>query len=148
VGGAAARARLDGDGLGLLRCGQDLEWAGLHGLAMRVYADATSLLPATASPGRRARAGVLRALRVYDGRYPHWLPALHEVPTPRQMEVAWKVVSGASVTSVADELFLSGRTVENHLQRVYRALRVHGREELTELLSAPAPPPGWRPGNA
>ncbi|MGB5936842.1 MAG: hypothetical protein WBG76_13370, partial [Ornithinimicrobium sp.] len=43
VSGAAARARLDGDAVALLRCGQELEWAGLDGPVLRVLADTVRL---------------------------------------------------------------------------------------------------------
>jgi len=147
VGGAAARARLDGDGPALVRCAHDLEWAGLHALALRVAADASALLAPDTTDGRRARAAVLRAARVYDGRYPRWLDGIERLPTPRQMDVAWRVVDGASATEVARDLVLSSRTVQNHLQRVYAMLGVHGRDELAAILRAPQRPPGWRPGD-
>ncbi|MGB7449027.1 MAG: LuxR C-terminal-related transcriptional regulator [Ornithinimicrobium sp.] len=146
VSGAVARARLDGDGSTLLRCAVDLEWAGLAALALRVAADASALLEPSTSEGRQAGAAVLRAARDRDGQSPKWLEAVGSLPTPRQMSVAWRVVDGATAASVASELVLSPRTVENHLQRVYRALRVHGRDELTELLRPRVRPSKWQLG--
>ncbi len=147
VAGAVARARLQHDGASLLRGAHDLEWAGLHAPAMRVFADASAVCGEGTAEGTDARAGVLRTLREYDGRYPQWLETVDGLPTPRQMEIAWRVVDGAGATEVADELFLSARTVENHLLRVYRALQVHGREELGAMLRLPPRPSQWRPGD-
>jgi DNA-binding CsgD family transcriptional regulator len=146
VGGAAARARLDGDGVRLVECAQHLEWAELHALALRVSADAARLLAPHTEQGTRARAAVLRARREFDGRDPRWLEDVDHLPTPRQMDVVWKVVDGATASDVAAELVLSPRTVENHLHRVYATLGVHGRDELVDILRPPPRPPGWHPG--
>lgn len=147
VAGRVARARLDGDAATLLRCGQDLELAGLNSPAMRVWADVTRLAGPETAAGLQSRAALLRLLRTWDGAYPRWLEALDAIPTPRQMEIAWKVLDGASAQSVAAQLYLSRRTVENHLHRVYRSLQVHGREDLLEALRPSARPQGWRPGD-
>lgn len=146
VGGRAARARLNADAETLLMCGQDLEWAGLSGLAMRVMADVAVLSPPQSPTGRQSRTALMRLLRTWDGAYPRWLPSLDTVPTQRQRQIAWKVVGGASTADIAAESFLSVRTVENHLHRVYQRLHVHGREELTELLQIPPRPSLWRFG--
>jgi len=44
------------------------------------------------------------------------------------------VASGASNRQVAGNLFLSQKTVEFHLSRIYRKLGLHSRAELTQLL--------------
>lgn len=67
-------------------------------------------------------------------------PALQARPpslTDREYEVA-NLVAGRGFTSpqVANQLFLSTRTVDNHLRSIYRKLEVHGREELSELWPA------------
>ncbi len=54
--------------------------------------------------------------------------------TPREYEVAREVGGGASNAQAARRLFISERTVEFHLSRVYRKLGVDGREELQQLL--------------
>lgn len=50
--------------------------------------------------------------------------------TPTEREVALLAATGASNQAIADELFISRRTVESHLQRVYRKLDVHSRTQL------------------
>jgi DNA-binding NarL/FixJ family response regulator len=62
---------------------------------------------------------------------PWWIEG---TPTPRQREVAHLVAAGSAPGEVAEELVLSRRTVENHLQRVYEYLGVHSRAGLTEAL--------------
>jgi DNA-binding CsgD family transcriptional regulator len=42
---------------------------------------------------------------------------------------------GRSNTEIAEQLFLSRRTVENRLHRVYEKLGISGRDELAEALS-------------
>jgi DNA-binding CsgD family transcriptional regulator len=54
--------------------------------------------------------------------------------TPREREVAQMAAAGASSSIIAQRLELSRRTVENHLQRSYEKLGLHGRDELAEVL--------------
>jgi DNA-binding CsgD family transcriptional regulator len=55
--------------------------------------------------------------------------------TPQERQVALAVSSGATNREVAADLFLSPRTVENHLTRVFRKLGVRSRTELTALVT-------------
>ncbi len=50
--------------------------------------------------------------------------------TNREAEVLDLVVSGLTCRQIGSRLFLSRRTVENHLHRVMRKLAVHNRAEL------------------
>jgi DNA-binding CsgD family transcriptional regulator len=50
--------------------------------------------------------------------------------TPREMQVALAVAEGASNKEVAAELYLTPKTVEYHLTRVYRKLGLRSRAEL------------------
>ena len=54
--------------------------------------------------------------------------------TPQEYEIAHLVASGNSNREVAQELFLSPKTVEYHLTRVYKKLRIRNRMELSEAL--------------
>lgn len=56
-----------------------------------------------------------------------------EVLTERELEVAMLVVDGASNRDAAARLFVSVRTVEVHLGRVFTKLDVHSRVELAVL---------------
>jgi DNA-binding CsgD family transcriptional regulator len=109
--------------------------------AMLMAAEAADAAAARAlRAGRRARAEGLRARA-------HQLVAacgarstaaarggVASVLTRREHEVARLVADGRSNTDVAEELAVSVRTVENHLQRAYDKLGVQSREGLIERL--------------
>ena len=70
-----------------------------------------------------ARAGEIeRRLISLQPQYPHGL-------TPREAEVMALVAAGQSNREMADELYLSPRTVERHVANIYRKLDVHSRAE-------------------
>ncbi len=50
--------------------------------------------------------------------------------TPRELEIAEAVVRGETSSQIAERLCLSRRTVENHLQHIYRKLGVSRRDDL------------------
>jgi DNA-binding CsgD family transcriptional regulator len=57
--------------------------------------------------------------------------------TPQELQIALAVATGASNREVAAKLFLSEKTVEFHLSRIYRKAGVRSRTELTrQMLSA------------
>ena len=64
--------------------------------------------------------------------------------TSRERQVAELAADGAKSREIADRLFLSPRTVENHLQRVYAKLGVNGRAQLRPGAAEPAAI-GWQP---
>ena len=55
--------------------------------------------------------------------------------TPREREVAAMAAAGVASRDIAARLFLSVRTVNNHLQRVYTKLGIARRQELVATLS-------------
>jgi DNA-binding NarL/FixJ family response regulator len=57
--------------------------------------------------------------------------------TPRERQVATLAASGVASKDIAAELFLSVRTVENHLQRVYTKFGVTNRGELRAAVGTP-----------
>jgi DNA-binding NarL/FixJ family response regulator len=57
---------------------------------------------------------------------PVWAAAL----TERELEVAMTLASGASNSEIATELFMSYKTVEAHLTRLYRKFGVRNRTQL------------------
>lgn len=69
-------------------------------------------------------------------------PALSDLVSPlsdREREIASLAARGASSPEIAKRLFLSARTVDNHLGNVYRKLGLAGRHELSSVLTF-APP--------
>ena len=53
------------------------------------------------------------------------------VLTPREVELLRQVAKGLAYREIAEELFVSHRTVQNHVQNVLRKLQLHNRVELT-----------------
>jgi DNA-binding CsgD family transcriptional regulator len=60
--------------------------------------------------------------------------------TPREREVAELAAQDLTSREIAEQLVLSARTVENHLQRAYEKLGVGGRRELREALASGTEP--------
>ncbi|MGO9907963.1 MAG: response regulator transcription factor [Solirubrobacteraceae bacterium] len=57
--------------------------------------------------------------------------------TPAQTRVAQLVATGLSNPQIARELHMSVRTVESHLNRVYREYGVSSRSQLAAAIAAP-----------
>ncbi|MFV0428875.1 MAG: response regulator [Arachnia sp.] len=53
------------------------------------------------------------------------------VLTSREIEVLRRVAKGMAYREIAEELYVSHRTVQNHVQNVLRKLQLHNRVELT-----------------
>ena len=53
------------------------------------------------------------------------------VLTARELDVLRRVAKGMAYREIADELYVSHRTVQNHVQNVLRKLQLHNRVELT-----------------
>ena len=60
--------------------------------------------------------------------------------TPQELQVALQVAAGLSNREIAQTLFLSPKTVEFHLTRIYRKLGLHARAELIERFVHEATP--------
>ena len=56
--------------------------------------------------------------------------------TPQELQVALQVAEGKTNRDVAAALFLSPKTIEFHLTRVYRKLNIHSRAELVRLFAS------------
>lgn len=81
-----------------------------------------------------AIAGVLSARTTAPpGANPIWSQL-----TKTEREVARLAADGASNNTIATSLFVSRRTVESHLQRIYRKLDVHSRTQLANVLRGSA----------
>ncbi|MFF3217093.1 AAA family ATPase [Streptomyces sp. NPDC002886] len=59
--------------------------------------------------------------------------------SPAEQRVAELVVRGSSSLQVAEKLFLSKRTVDTHLGRIYRKLGIHSRHELAGAIGEELP---------
>ena len=55
--------------------------------------------------------------------------------TPQELRVALAVATGATNREVAAQLFLSVKTIENHLSRVFEKLEIRSRSELARIVA-------------
>lgn len=99
-------------------------------------------------PERRGDLGDLRTRRA-ERRASSRAPAGRRVSpglTPRQRDVAELLVgTGLSYKEIAARLDLSEGTIRTHTERIYRAVGVHSRPELTVALRAPGTCPPSAP---
>jgi DNA-binding CsgD family transcriptional regulator len=65
---------------------------------------------------------------------------LGEELTGREREVAMLAARGRTSPEIATSLYLSVRTVDTHLHRVYRKLMIEGRHELAAAMGITAGP--------
>jgi DNA-binding NarL/FixJ family response regulator len=138
--GAHAAAVLTADPAELLAAAEQLAKIGTEHAAGEVAARAAAL---AAEQGLHALAS--RAARVSE----RWrarcegairLAVVPATPaaklSPRQEEIAGLAAAGATAAGIAEQLGLSTRTVENHLQAAYERLGVNRRADLAEALGA------------
>jgi DNA-binding CsgD family transcriptional regulator len=133
---AAARARADGTALD--EVAGELEGIGaLLFAAEAAHAAAEAHGAAGANVARVASARRASALLGRcPGAAPPWLPPRTEDEplSGRQREVAVLAARGLSSREIAERLFVSVRTVDNHLYRIYAKLGVESRDELAVAL--------------
>lgn len=58
--------------------------------------------------------------------------------TPQELQVALAVADGATNAEVAASLFLSAKTIEYHLSKIYRKAGLSSRDQLADLIAAHA----------
>jgi DNA-binding CsgD family transcriptional regulator len=129
---ARAAARKDPDGLA--RVAEDFDRLGSPLMAAEAAAQAGRI------PGRENRGAELA--RDFASRLPvpPQTPALGGGPSgprlsDRELEVARLAAAGCSSQVIAERLYLSVRTVDNHLRHVYGKLGINRRDQLAEVLS-------------
>ena len=116
-----------------------------HALDAHLHAAEAASLAAAAFERDGQRRGAAAARSLAAGSLascdPIDTPALRAAPpaagllSSRELEVARLAAQGHSSKSIAERLYLSTRTVDNHLQRVYAKLGVNGRDDLGTVLS-------------
>ena len=98
---------------------------------------AYSALDAMGAAGfaERARSELAATGETVRGRTAEARDAL----TPQEAQIARMATEGYANTEIATQLFLTGRTVDWHLDKVYAKLGVGSRDELAQALGDPEP---------
>jgi DNA-binding CsgD family transcriptional regulator len=127
------------DAAALEKVSLDFETMGADLLAAEASADA-AVARRRAGQRREATAAQRRTAILVERCEDPVTPALHRTEararlTPAERETAGLAASGRSNKQIAEQLFLSPRTVENRLQRTYQKLGISGRTELSEALA-------------
>jgi DNA-binding CsgD family transcriptional regulator len=129
------RAAANGDGAELFAAARDFSAHGYLVFAAEAAAGAVRLFRSARDPQALAASTLLAdVLADCDTLHTPALLAVQPSLTGREREVAELAAEGARSREIADRLYLSPRTVENHLQRVYAKLGVNGRLELAPAL--------------
>lgn len=138
---AEALAQSDGDELAaaaatFVELGMVLNAAEAEADASRAYRKANRSRDAAAAAQRSQALS-----RQCEGATTPALVLAEEVTplTRREREVALLAAQGLASKDIAEKLFLSVRTVENHLQRGYEKLGIAGRDELAGVIGAIGP---------
>jgi len=63
------------------------------------------------------------------GGVTRWPNASPQLVSPREVEVLRMMATGLSISETADRLFISVKTVKNHLSSIYRKLGCHDRSQ-------------------
>lgn len=134
-----ARARAGDDAAGLAAVAAELEAMGADLLAAEAHRSAANA-HRRAGRGASAAASARRADELLQACGRPVSPALEpllgagEELTAREREVALLAARGRTSAEIAETLFLSVRTVDTHLHRIYRKLQITGRRELAAAL--------------
>ena len=135
---AHATALAGSDATALEEASECFEAAGAWLLAAEAAADAAAVWQRSGD-GRWATAGQRRSASLAGRCEGAMTPALQGVETrglltPAERHVALLAAAGRSNREIAAALFLSLRTVENRLHRIYEKLGISGRAELSSAL--------------
>ncbi len=107
----------------------------LVGAVREVASGGSTLSPAVT-------ATVLDALRVAPASAPTPPVAYQAGLTDRERQIMTLLVQGRSNTDIAEALFLSAKTIKNHINRLYAKLGVTNRAEAMAVWLGTAAPPG------
>jgi DNA-binding CsgD family transcriptional regulator len=135
---AHARALAASDAAGLDRAGAAFQSMGADLLAAEATSEAAAAYResgAASTAGAVAWRASALAASCESGRTPALLRTSADQPlTPREWEVATLAARGLSNREMATRLFVSLRTVENHLHRIFSKLGIASRRELRWLV--------------
>ena len=134
-----ARARVAADPAALMAVSEHLEKLGTVLYATEAAYAAAGVYRMTGA-GRAAAAATVRATRLHarcENASIPWASGFQteELLTRREQQIALLAAAGNPDASIAADLQISVRTVQNHLARAYRKLAVTSRHELPGALS-------------
>jgi DNA-binding CsgD family transcriptional regulator len=143
---AHAEASVAHDADALCDVGERFEGFGCDLMAAEAFSEATAVAR-RAGNERRAMAAQRRATQAAasceGARTPLLAAASGDLDlSRREREIAELTVAGLRRSDIAEKLVISPRTVDSHLQRIYRKLGVNDRDGLAAALSEHPPPPG------
>ncbi len=87
----------------------------------------------------RLEARALEELRATGARPRRAMLTGRDALTATEQRIAGMAADGMSNPEIAQALFVTRKTVENHLSRIYPKLGINSREQLPEALAAEAP---------
>ncbi len=125
-----------GDALGLMGVRDRFAAHGCRLFAAETEAQAAVIAAAAGDETQGARLATRARIRwsTCTGSEPVAIRAAPPGLTPRPQQIAVLASTGATSKEIADQLYLSARTVDNHLRQAYAVLGVSGREELARVL--------------
>lgn len=134
-----ARMAIERDPIGLLIAAERFAGIGLCLHAAEAAADAFNRLREVRSTKVLDAARLFTALLdCCDGPRTPALVISRPQLSARERQIAGLAAAGVTSKGIAEELYLSARTIDNHLRRVYAKLGVSGRGELAAALRAMA----------
>ena len=132
-------AALDPDPIEMEAVARAFAAKGAPLLAAEVWSEVARLCGGSGAATDAARACAISLAYQHRCEGPD-TPALRARPvlvTSREIEVALHAAAGLSSPRIADILFISARTVDNHLSSIYRKLGIGGRDDLVRVLTEP-----------
>ena len=136
---AHAAALVHDDPIGLVAVSETFMTLGFVIVAAEAAMQASSSYHRR-SDERRANASALRSAAMVEGADIAPLPNASSTSTltpltAREREIAYLASQGSSNKEISEVLFLSSRTVENHLSKVFVKLGVSSRQGLQTALA-------------
>jgi DNA-binding CsgD family transcriptional regulator len=127
-----------GDVRALVAQAERLAEAGCGLFAVDAEAQAARLAARDGDPVAACRAATRARLRLRrcTGGPPPSLRAAPRGLSDRALEVVELAMAGATSKEIGEQLFVSTRTVDNHLRSAYRSLGVSRRDELSPVLGS------------
>jgi DNA-binding CsgD family transcriptional regulator len=134
---AHARAAAGADPVALLEVARTFSELGLALYGAEAATSALNLLLSTRSQLVRVATDLLDVLlqQCERPRTPALELTVREL-SERELQIAKHAAAGVSSKEIGERLFLSSRTVDNHLRRVYAKLGISGRGQLPAALRA------------